>query len=275
MRKSVYLILPVMALLLACSLPWMQPVQEQPSTVPATETPLLVTATVETPEITTTPTGQPDEPSIAEPLLTEKSILEENEDPYSVIEVYYPYLEGVPRAAIFNQQVETFINQNIDSFTFDLEQLEGDWRKVESFFAIHYEVTHASPELISVLFNLSFYVAGAAHPGQDVHSENYDVKLGRFIELPELFIAGSDYLEIISVYCIDDLNSQGLLAWEEGAEPALDNYRTWNVSEEGIVISFPPYQVAPGAAGLLTVKVPFDRLQEVIRPDGLLAAWLQ
>lgn len=278
MSKKVYLLLPVMFVLLACALPWLQ-TDELPSTdVPIIEPSLLDTATPtqDAPGATVTPTELVEEPAVpqAEPILTEKVIQKENLDPHYVLEVYYPHLEGVPRAVIFNQQIEGYIHQNIDSFTFDLEQLEGDWRKVESFYSVQYEITHQSPEWVSVLFTSSFYVAGAAHPGQEVHSENYDVALGRFFELPDLFIPGSNYLEVISSYCIEDLNNQGIDIWVEGASPEPKNFGTWNVKDEGLLISFPPYQVAPGAAGLLSVTVPFDNLQEVALPGGLLSAWL-
>ncbi len=275
MSKKAYLLLPIMFVLLACALPWLQ-TDELPATdLPPNETPLSdpETTTIEVPVLTVTPTELAEAP-IPAPILTEKVVQEENPDPYYVLEVYYPNLEGVPRAVIFNQQIEGYIHQNIDAFSSDLEQLEGDWRKVESFYSVQYEVTFQSSEWVSILFTTSFYVAGAAHPGQDVHSENYDIALGKFFELSELFIPGSNYLEVISDYCIEDLNNQGVFIWEEGASPEPENFRTWNVKDEGILISFPPYQVAPGAAGLLSVMVPFEHLQEIALPGGMLSAWL-
>lgn len=273
MRKLI-LIIPLFLGMISCSFPFLAgTAPAEPVTIPS-ETPELPTATIEPPATLTPTATQTEEPPAPVALFSEKQVADTNPNPNYVIEVSYPYLEGVPRAAVFNDGIEAFINQEVDQFRANVDQLEGEWRQVESFLYIDYEVTFQSNELFSTFFNVSFLVAGAAHPGSYVHSLNYDVAMGRFIELPVLFVPNSNFLEIISAYCLDDLTQQGIDPWPEGLEPILTNFETWNIYPDSLAISFPPYQVAPGAAGSQRVSIPLAHLQDVIRPDGLLAPLL-
>lgn len=277
MRKtSVFFLLFILFVSIACSLPFLA----QETTV-SSHTP---TSTNEgkqepsiTPSLTVTVTKPAPQPEL-QATISEKQISEEVINPKYLLQVYYPFLEGVPRAALFNQRIEDFVNTEISSFIKTVEENE-DWRKENmpeagSDLRITYEITSQEGNLLSVLFSISFYTAGAAHPGFYVNSFNYNLALGQFVDLPELFKPGSSFLELISEYCIDELNKSGVMAWEDGAKPVLSNYKDWNTLEEGILISFDPYQVAPGAAGLLQVVVPFEVLQNEIQPDGLLSPLL-
>jgi hypothetical protein len=273
MRKLLILI-PIFLGVLSCSLPIFAAPAASPG--PGTgETPFLPSSTPETyPTSTVTATSQGGSSQDLQPVFTEKQIAEEHRDPWVTVDVVYPYLEGVPRNTIFNQGVEDFINQQLGQFRSDADQLEGEWRQVESHLGIAYEVTYQSDSLSSILFTMSYYVAGAAHPGADVHSMNYDIIAGRFIELPSLFLPGSGYLEYLSAISMERLTEQGLEPWQEGVDPQPQNFKNWNIEPNGLRITFPPYQIAPGAAGTRQVIIPYNDLQEVIRPDGLLASFL-
>ena len=59
--------------------------------------------------------------------------------------------------------------------------------------------------------------------------------------------------------------------FEDGAKPTADNYKNWNVTKKGLLITFPPYQVAAYAYGPQTVIVPYSLLKDIARPDGALA----
>jgi len=60
-----------------------------------------------------------------------------------------------------------------------------------------------------------------------------------------------------------------------GAEPTPQNYKNWNVSNEGFfVITFIQGQVGPSAAGPQVVTIPFSALSGVINAQGPLAPYL-
>ncbi|MFO7584726.1 MAG: DUF3298 domain-containing protein, partial [Anaerolineales bacterium] len=54
---------------------------------------------------------------------------------------------------------------------------------------------------------------------------------------------------------------RAILGFSGGAEPLPENYRNWNLTYEGLLITFDEYQVAPYAAGMQQVLVPFDVLE--------------
>ena len=136
-------------------------------------------------------------------------------------------------------------------------------------------ITFATDQLISVLFSVDGYVMGAAHPFHYAHSLNYDTNAVRMLELEDLFLPGTDYLDVLSRYGLDDLERQGVLEWEEGALPLPENFQRWNLTTRGLLISFDEYTVAPYAAGPQSVVIPYEVLRDVADPDGPLAQFLE
>ncbi len=66
----------------------------------------------------------------------------------------------------------------------------------------------------------------------------------------------------------------GFQGFELGATAAVQNYRNWNITPNGLMITFDEYQVAPYAAGPQTVVIPYKALGQILEPDGPLASLL-
>ena len=49
--------------------------------------------------------------------------------------------------------------------------------------------------------------------------------------------------------------------YPEGIEATERNYAAWEPTDEGLLVTFQPYQVAPYALGLPTVTVPWDAFE--------------
>ena len=56
--------------------------------------------------------------------------------------------------------------------------------------------------------------------------------------------------------------------FSDGAKPTPENYAVWNISAEGLVITFNEYQVAAYAAGPQEVVIPFAALKDILDPQG-------
>ncbi|MCZ2121538.1 MAG: RsiV family protein [Anaerolineales bacterium] len=96
------------------------------------------------------------------------------------------------------------------------------------------------------------------------------------MKLAELFNA--DPLPTLAEYCKTELAKREIGfddVFLQGAEPTPDNYRNWNISVEGLVVTFDEYQVAPYAAGPQVVTIPFSVLKELINVEGPLKPYLQ
>ena len=222
-------------------------------------------------------------PPVSTPLMGQGSVVppvelafkraeESSADPRYSIDLRYPYLTGEGSSAIaaFNQQVETLVFGMVGSFKQDLERSSSDpsFNQWPSQLSVDFIPTYLAPDTAAVLIKISAFLPGAAHPGHISHAINYNLREGKGIDLPELFLPGAGYLDILSAYCIEDLRARGSLQWEEGVQPRAENFNVWNLTPEGLLITFDEYRVAPYAAGPQSVLVPYDRLRDVANPQG-------
>jgi hypothetical protein len=205
------------------------------------------------------------------PVITTKEINREGEAPRYIIQIRYPQIDQVgPQPNQFNDQVEQMMNAFVDSFLQDIQN--GEYDEILSEFtnglSTDYRPTYVDSKQISILFVQSVYYAGAAHPLPFSQTINYDLWKDRALRLEDLFVENTDYLARISEYATNDLRQQGVLEWEEGASPSVDNFSNWNITLEGLQFTFDPYQVAPYAAGFQEVLIPYEVIRDILREGG-------
>jgi hypothetical protein len=51
-----------------------------------------------------------------------------------------------------------------------------------------------------------------------------------------------------------------------GAAPNLDNFTMFNLTDTGLVVTFPPYQVASWADGPKEVTIPWKLVRDILNP---------
>jgi hypothetical protein len=212
--------------------------------------------------------------------VTPKVIRENNKEGKYTVNVEYPQIEGDARFDGFNQQARSMISKDVAAFKASEgnpgeEQTDLADEAQTSTLDIGYNVRFATDDLISVEFSESQYERGAAHGSNLTLVLNYDVKNKKKLALADLFQPKSNYLNVISAYCIKDLQDQSkkndmLMADQikEGAGPRSDNYGAWTLTRKGLWITFDPYQVAAYAAGPQHVLIPYSSLKSIVKPDG-------
>jgi hypothetical protein len=229
-----------------------------PSTMPPIETQTL-------------PTSEPfpDATLKVNKILSTRSYTERGERDELVVLLQYPYLESdspEPTVETFNQLVEEIVFTELDSFR---QQITGqpllppDSPHPNTFLS-GYEVVTATQGIISLRLNLDQYASGAAHPYPYTITFTYDLSGQKTVSLADLFLPESAYLQRLSDLAYDALSSQGLLDSSQGLEPKESNFRNWLVTADGITLIFDVYQVAAYAAGVQTVSIPFDQLQDIL-----------
>ena len=87
---------------------------------------------------------------------------------------------------------------------------------------ISHNVSLFTDTVLSLEFTVGIYHAGAAHPNSYTRTFNFGLHPFIELDLKSIFIEASDYLELLSKYCLDDLRSQkaqrgssGLIRTEE------------------------------------------------------------
>jgi hypothetical protein len=237
------------------------------------------------PSSSVTPTTAPPAPSptpfVSEFNFVSKSVNEHVKDFYEM-EVAYPQIEGLEskQAKTFNRWVEKFVLSDVAELR-GLERAamkkdKGKPRPIEESLEISYKVIFTNKDLISIKFTHMVMALGQPHPIYYPVPINYDLKNGKLLKLSNLFKQKSNYLAVFSRYCHDELKKKygenGFMA--EGTEPKAENYKNWNITPEGIMISFDDYQVGAHSMGQPVLTIPYSVLKDMIAHDSVISGFL-
>ncbi len=183
------------------------------------------------------------------------------------------------RVIEFNQKVNDMIEGEINKFREDiLAHAPSAPITSGSSFDVGYYLVYQGGNLWSLKLNFSGYTDGAPYSYRYSLTLNYDLEQGRELSLGDLFAEDAKFLKPISSYCIFELSRRSIGfygGFQRGAEPTLENYRNWNITNEGLLITFDEYQVAPYTYGVQTVTVPYSELRPLINMQGPLAMVLK
>ncbi len=128
-----------------------------------------------------------------------------------------------------------------------------------------YRSTFNQHPVISVLLETESSITGYAHPSHPLASITYDLTQGKVLELNEIFKPDSNYLQTIADYSKKELlerNDANQIKdfITAGTKPMADNFKVWNLTSKGLLITFPEYAVAPYYYGKQQVLIPFTAL---------------
>ena len=135
---------------------------------------------------------------------------------------------------------------------------------------VSYTITPYTDSISSILFTIYEYTGGA-HGNTTFQSFVFDtanqrvLTLGDVIEasLPEAAIAGL-VQDQLREKLGDMTDEQWIL---DGTSPTPENYANWILTVDGLVFTFPPYQVAAYAAGPQEVTIPWSALEGTLMPE--------
>lgn len=213
-----------------------------------------------------------------------RKITEANKVKMYEIDAEYPEIIGSASPAIlkFNALAKQSVAKSVADFKKNMLEMTAEdlkftkERGVSNYSEIGYDVEYADNNLVSIMFSEDTYTGGA-HPNHYFYTVNYDLKTGRELSLAELFQPNSNYLNVISDYAINKLKSELTEMSDDewiknGAGADAENFKSWNISEKGLVLNFNPYQVAAYAAGPQFVVIPYDKLKGILKPNGVTAS---
>jgi len=198
--------------------------------------------------------------------------------PAYTVKAQIPVLQGSSDARVtnFNDEMGLLTQEGIAKFKDNVAQTRPLPGSSGSSYDQQYQQLSPPGNVVSLRFQIKVYIYQTAHPNTHNRTVNYDLEAGTDIKLEQLFLPGSDYLERIANYCIAQLKSRsiGFAAFASAAQPSLANYGNWNITADGLLITFDENQVAAYAAGAQEVVVPYMELQADIDPHGALAGYL-
>jgi len=139
---------------------------------------------------------------------------------------------------------------------------------------INFKQMYQNKQALSLLFDISTFAKGAAHPNNSVHSLNF-VK-GNQVTLEQLFKPQTPYLSKIADFSRTELlkNNDFDKKWlNDGTEATAENYKNWYFTKDGLAIVFDTYQVAAYVYGPQTITIPHKLLKDMLQPDIESAVW--
>jgi len=204
----------------------------------------------------------------------------DNKAPDYKLTLQTPTLTGSddPRVKAFNDQAAAVIQQAVDDFKNNVNSMPSVPVSNGSSLDVQYKLLSQPRNILSIKFEMMGYVNGAAHPYHLNPTLNFDLESGKELSLADLFLPNSDYLSPISKYCVAQLNTRDIGftdTFTQGADPKPDNYKNWNITADGLLITFDEYQVAAYAVGPQTVVIPYSELKSLINPQGALANFVR
>ncbi|MGE5248865.1 MAG: RsiV family protein [Bacteroidota bacterium] len=250
-----------------------QALAAHPATPAPTATPTLTATATLTPSVT--PTVTPTETPV--PLSRQVTLVsvhseESGKSPNYTITSDTPEMQGSddPRVQEFNSLAGGVVSDAVNEFKASLKYAPATPVTSGSSLDVKYDLVSPPGDLYSLKFNVAGYFDGAAHPYHYSRTLTYDLEKGQEIKLAALFLPDSDYLKVIADFCKAELATRdiGFDAFSTGADPTDENYRNWNITAGGLLITFDEYQVAPYAAGPQTVLIPYSELTAIINPEG-------
>lgn len=132
---------------------------------------------------------------------------------------------------------------------------------------------------ISLVFFHSEYTGGA-HPNNVQSALNFDTSTGGLLSLANVFKA--EEKQAVLDILLDRLSAVettfGLFdGYEETVRESFEGIpvemaQNWYLTERGIVFFFNPYEISPYAAGVVTVELTYEELQNALREDFMLPA---
>jgi hypothetical protein len=129
---------------------------------------------------------------------------------------------------------------------------------------------YSGSHTISYVFNIYEDTLGA-HPNTYFHTFTFDMQSGKSLNLADVFVSGSDYLNQLSTLSRAALTKQqGSNADSSmitnGTTSTTENFQNFVIDGKDFVIIFPPYQVAPYSLGTQTVRIPLADLKSELLP---------
>jgi len=191
-----------------------------------------------------------------------------------------PVLAGdEPAIAKANAAVRARVQAIVDDFAADHRELAAAEAGVAPLgqpwsLEIDYSTPYRTDKLAA--FRLSGYeYRGGAHGMPIIETLLIDLADGRLLTPADLFRSDSDWLQVLSERSRVALKDRDLLGpdldWlNRGTAPDVENFQLLMPGPDGLTVIFPPYQVAPYAAGPQEVVVPWDELTGLLSP-GLFA----
>lgn len=145
-------------------------------------------------------------------------------------------------------------------------------------FEVEIDVIANGGDVLSLEY-VGFTFSGGAHPNSLVQHANIDLRQSRVLSLDDLFVEG--YLPELETLTDpyfrdarglspdDDLSAAGLW-FDDGVVRLPEGFL---IDVDGLTFHYNAYEIAPYSMGPTSMRIPYEALQCILRPDGPVYRW--
>jgi hypothetical protein len=172
--------------------------------------------------------------------------------------------------AMFNEQLRQTVMQHLRKFepvvyeTRRVPQLPVSVKNAMTFTA-DYEVFRSDERIVSIT-QLIYQFTGGAHGMSLLIGYTIDLVNERRMQLPHLFAAGTNYPERLNWFIREEGAKRKLPMWEF---KGIDDDSAFYLNDEGIVLFFQQYEIAPYSEGIIRMLIPYSRVADILRSEIL------
>ena len=182
------------------------------------------------------------------------------------VDITIPVIQGLE-----DKQIEEEINQNIqeDILNFRyriqteseeyLQEAKKEGGEIRKYIAIAYYIVHYQKNDILSLSVFYYCYTGGAHGCTIQEAYNLNLVNGEEISLPEILREKKDYTKVINQEIKRQIKLNPEVYFEKGAAfQSISEEQPFYIIEDGIIIYFGLYEIAPYSSGIRYFKIPFS-----------------
>ena len=149
-------------------------------------------------------------------------------------------------------------------YTEKISKTDEDYFKYQYEVYVNNEVTYDKDNIISIVMT-KYEFTGGAHGMTYLDAYNYNLLTGDILILKDMFKLGVNYEEIINNFIASEINNnpESYFKGDEGFKGITEN-QSFYIDEDGIVIYFGLYEIAPYYVGIPKFKLRFDEFSQYL-----------
>ena len=134
----------------------------------------------------------------------------------------------------------------------------------------NYKIAYNKNNILSIPLTM-YEFTGGAHGLTNIKSFNYDLATGKELKLEDLFKSNSNYKEVINNHIKKEISKQteNYFQGQDGFSSIKDN-QDFYISDEGIVIYFSLYDIAPYSSGIPMFTITWDEIIDYLENPNII-----
>lgn len=176
------------------------------------------------------------------------------------IQIYYPITNYKELDDIIENKIDSYISE----FKSDIKKSTIPINQYYSLIILYdsYEYNN----YLSYIFRIED-ATGKVHPNHRIYTIVYDKKTNKVITLNDLIKKNKNILTIFSEKSRKELKTNkrivDLSMLYEGTKPNKENFSNFVLSEDGLILFYPQYQVAPYSQGEFNVVISYKSIGKI------------